>query len=146
MATTGTVLDQQAEAYERHLRENWDRLPTWEREQAERYFAWRSANPRALIEAPAMVARPARDDGLSKAVKAGYLCAAAAFLLSPLVFAPVTILIGIYNITRGRYGHGIAQIVLAVVGTVLAIVLSAIMLEWLQILLNRLEAVQSGQR
>src|SRR5262249_40854350 len=104
MSNSQATLDQQAEAYERHLRENWDRLPAWEQEQAQRYFAWKNANPGQLTD-PHPVSPPrGADDGLGWAVKGGYLCAVAAFLLSPLIFAPIGIVLGIYNITRGRYG------------------------------------------
>jgi hypothetical protein len=146
MATTGSALEQQAAAYEQYLRDNWDRLPVWEQEQAQQYFAWKGANPRALSEPPPMVGRATRDEGLHWAVKAGYFCAVAAFLLSPLIFAPFAILLGIYNIARGRYVHGIAHVFLAVAGTILAIVLSSIMLDWIQVLQGRLEELQSQQR
>ncbi|HKG24180.1 MAG TPA: hypothetical protein VKB09_00955 [Thermomicrobiales bacterium] len=146
MATTGSALEQQAATYEQYLRDNWDRMPAWEQEQAQQYFAWKGANPRALTEPPPMLARPAHDQGLHWSVKAGYICAVAAFLLSPLIFAPLAILLGIYNIARGRYVHSIAHVLLAVAGTILAIVLSAIMLDWLQVLQHRLVELQSQQR
>ncbi|HEY7035664.1 MAG TPA: hypothetical protein VH482_30260 [Thermomicrobiales bacterium] len=146
MSSTRATLEQQAEAYERHLRENWDRLPAWEQEQAERYFAWKHANPGSLIYQRPVSSAPRGNEGLSWAVKGGYLCAVAAFLLSPLIFAPIGILLGIYNITRGRYGHGVAHVVLAICGTVLAIVVSALLLDWIQVLQERLVDLQSQRR
>jgi hypothetical protein len=146
MSNYRATLDHQAESYERHLRENWDRLPAWEQEQAERYSAWKNANPGSVIDQHPMASAPRRDEGLSWAVKGGYLCAVAAFLLSPLVFAPIGIVLGIYNITRGRYGHGVAHVVLSVCCTVLAIVVSALLLDWIQVLQERLVDLQSQRR
>jgi hypothetical protein len=146
MSSTRATLDQQAEAYERHIRENWDRLPVWEQEQAQRYFAWRDANPGSVIDRSPLSPTRGADEGLSWAVKGGYLCAVAAFLLAPIVFAPIGILLGIYNIIRGRYGHGVAHVVLAVCGTVLAIVVSSLLLDWIQVLQERLVDLQSNRR
>ncbi|MEA2512315.1 MAG: hypothetical protein QOJ59_1802 [Thermomicrobiales bacterium] len=146
MATTSSTLEQQAEAYERHVRDNWDRLPAWEQEQAQRYFAWRDANSKSLFDQPQGVSTRTSHGASSWAIKAGYLCAVAAFLLSPLVFAPVGVLIGVFNIVRGRYGHGIAQVFLTVSCAVLAVVVSALLLDWIGVLQDRLIELQTRQR
>jgi hypothetical protein len=146
MSTSRSTLDQQAEAYERQLHENWDRMPAWEQEQAQRYFDWKDANPGSVIAQNPMAPTRGADERLSWAVKGGYLCAVATFLLSPIVFAPIGILLRIYNIIRGRYGHGVARVVLAVCCTVLAIVISAVLVDWIHVLQERLIDLQSNRR
>jgi hypothetical protein len=44
----------------------------------------------------------------------GYICALLSLLVLPPAFGLAGLIIGIINLTRGRIGHGIAQIVLSV--------------------------------
>jgi hypothetical protein len=70
-------------------------------------------------------AKQAQGNGL---IVAGYVCAAIALLIFPPVFALVAFIIGIVNLTRNQIGHGIAQIVLAVICGFFGMVIGAAMM------------------
>ena len=45
----------------------------------------------------------------------GYIVSITPILILPIIFVPIGVVIGIMNIIKGETGHGIAQIVLAIV-------------------------------
>ena len=57
----------------------------------------------------------------------GYFFALLSFVVLPIVFTPVAIGIAIYNMRNGRMGHGVAQIILAVLGLVVGILVGLAM-------------------
>lgn len=56
----------------------------------------------------------------------GYACGVAALFFFPIGFGIAGVVIGIMNLTRGRVGHGIAQIAIAVTLGILGAVWGAI--------------------
>lgn len=122
--------DAAAAAYERHINDNWDRLAPFEQEHARAYI---QANFEGVTQAPmqpishypgfpnpnpdpmygdgyglygGLGLRPGQEDEGTWAIPVGYL--------GVLFFVPLAIGCGIYNITKGRTGHGAAQILLPV--------------------------------
>ena len=100
--------------YETYLRENWDRLAPYEQEVGRAYLL---AKEQGKISATLPIQRPEyagyqtsgyapAAQGTSLAVLFGYIAA--------FVFTPAGIVLGIYNMTQGRTGHGIAQILLSI--------------------------------
>ena len=129
-----------AAAYERHVDQNWDSLSPSEQEQARAYFqakfqgvppAQPQIQPQPLQQpfmpgmpqqpgfpaaapmygygygyGPGAFGPPKQDEG-GWAVPVGYL--------GVLFFTPLAIYCGIYNMSKGRTGHGLAQILIPVV-------------------------------
>jgi len=113
-----------AAAYERHISDNWDSLSPFEQEQARSYLQAkfqamqnpqsaqsRNQQPNYLNSSPMYgtyggYAPAQREQGGGWAVPVGYI--------GLLIFTPLAFICGIYNLTKGRSGHGIAQIVLSV--------------------------------
>jgi hypothetical protein len=121
MATSfPTQQQQQAAAYEQYVRANWNTLSPYEQEEARAYlqakYQWVQAGQTALA-APGWT------------VPAGYVCCALALVFLPIVFAPAGFGLGIYNATKGRGGHGAAQMVLSffcgIVGFILGVIVWA---------------------
>jgi hypothetical protein len=57
--------------------------------------------------------------GSSATVVAGYVCAGLSLIIFPIGLGIAGLVLGIINVTKGRTGHGIAQIILSVVlGTI----------------------------
>jgi uncharacterized OB-fold protein len=59
-------------------------------------------------------------------VAAGYVCAVLALFIFPIGLGIAGLVIGIINITKGRVGHGVAQIVIAVTFGILGAIWGAI--------------------
>lgn len=56
-----------------------------------------------------------RNQAKNRLIIVGYIISCASILILPIVFIPLGILIGIINIVGGETGHGIAQILLAII-------------------------------
>ena len=115
-----------AAAYERHISDNWDALSPFEQEQARAYLqskfqamqqphspqvmtsmyqqpGYPNASPTYGMYGGFAPAKPEQGGGW--AVPVGYV--------GLLVFTPLAFFCGIYLMTKGRSGHGIAQILLS---------------------------------
>ena len=104
-------------AYERYVRENWDRLTPFQQEEARAYL-------QARFQGAAPVAREKPAAGWP--VPVGYAAAILSILILPIVLAPFAFGCGVYNASKGRSGHGTAQIVLSIVCGLLGFVLGAL--------------------
>jgi hypothetical protein len=104
MATNVSQQAQQAWAYEQYIRDHWDQLSPFQQEEARAYL-------RAKFQGP-----PASASSTPKGwtVPVGYVCAGISLLFLPPLFALIALGCGIYNASKGRSGHGIAQIILAI--------------------------------
>ena len=56
----------------------------------------------------------------------GYVCGGVAFFFFPIGFGIAGVVIGIINLTKGRVGHGIAQIVIATTAGILGSIWGAL--------------------
>ena len=109
--------DRVAAAYEQHLRERWETLSPYEQEEARAYMQakfTRSISPVAVDEAPGWT------------VPVGYASAFIALLFVPVLFGPLAFGLGIYNTSKGRNGHGIAQIILSIICTLIGMILGVL--------------------
>jgi hypothetical protein len=63
---------------------------------------------------------------------AGYLCPCLALVLWPPIFGIAGLVIGIIHLTRGRrrIGHGVAQIVLSILFTLIGMALGVAVMDW----------------
>jgi hypothetical protein len=119
---------EQAAGYERYVSEHWDTMSPFEQEQARAYFQakYQPVQPQPQAQQPfAMAMQPQagygygygqpsysggfapakREQGGGWAVPVGYI--------GLLLFTPLAFFCGIFNLTKGRTGHGIAQVVLS---------------------------------
>ena len=130
---------EQAERYERYISENWNSLSAFEQEQAKVYLQQKyqaqqqaafptqpgfgqqspyamSSNPQGYASmygdpyyggyGPGAFGPPKKEESGGWAVWAGYV--------GVLIFLPLALFCGIFNCTKGRAGHGIAQLLLAI--------------------------------
>jgi hypothetical protein len=102
-------------AYERYIRENWDRLTPYQQEEA-----------RAYLQAKFQRPTPAAATAAGWPVPLGYVCAFVAILFVPIILAPFAFGCGVYNASKGRTGHGVAQIILSIVCGLLGFALGAL--------------------
>jgi hypothetical protein len=109
--------DRIATAYEQHLRERWETLSPYEQAEARAYMQakfTRSMVPVVVNEPPGWT------------VPVGYVSAIVALVFIPIVFGPLAFGLGIYNVSKGRNGHGIAQIILSIVCTLIGMILGVL--------------------
>jgi hypothetical protein len=71
---------------------------------------------------------PKTRSGVNAAVVLGYVFAVLTLVTLPIVFGPIGVGFGIYNVVKGRTVHGVAQIVLSVVLGVFSAIVGAMML------------------
>ena len=112
-----THQDQVAAAYEQHLRDHWHTLSPFEQEQARAYMQAKFQStmaPTDTNEVPGWT------------VPTAYVCAFVALLLLPVIFGPVSFGLGVYNTAKGKVGHGVAQIILSIVCTLLGLILGVL--------------------
>ena len=121
-----------AAAYERYISENWDSLQPFEQEQARSYLQAKFQEmqmPQPQLTAPAMSPQPGfpsatpgyaygygygpgafgppkKEEEGEWAIWAGYV--------GLLVFTPLAVFCGIYNLNKGRIGHGLVQLLIPV--------------------------------
>ena len=134
-ASFNSTQEAAAAAYERYINDNWDRLQPFEQEQARAYMQAKfqgTPQPQPMMPASPAPGYPSaapgypsmdpgygygygmyggfapsrREDEGSWAVPVGYI--------GVLVFTPLAIGCGIYNLTKGRTGHGLAQILIPI--------------------------------
>ncbi|MFL5759182.1 MAG: hypothetical protein ACJ789_05550 [Thermomicrobiales bacterium] len=123
----------QAEAYEKYVRENWEKLAPWEQQQA-REFMVGSKHPRRV--SPSGAASPSlpksflnadkgdqRHPELVWTIKAGWVFIILALLLSPLLFGILGVGVGVYNAKKGEPETGVLQVGLTILAVVLAILI-----------------------
>lgn len=124
---------EQAARYEQYVRENWDRMSSFEQEQARSYFtAKQQAVMQPNLHAVSSQARydyaqsangisfspyaaPRKEKGSVWAVWVGYI--------TLFFFTPVAFGCGIYNLVKGRPIHGVLQIVLAVCSAIIGVMM-----------------------
>lgn len=118
MATSFPTQQQQhAAAYEQYVRANWNNLSAYEQEEARAYL---QAKYQQIQAGEAVRTAP------GWTVPVGYICCALALLFFPIIFAPAGFGLGIYNSTKGRGGHGAAQMVLSFVCGIIGFILGVI--------------------
>jgi hypothetical protein len=63
---------------------------------------------------------------------AGYLCPCLALVLCPPIFGIAGLVIGLIHLTRGRrrIGHGVAQIVLSILFTLIGMAVGVAVMDW----------------
>jgi hypothetical protein len=106
MSTNVSQQAQNAWAYEQYIRDHWDQLTPFQQEEARAYL-------RAKFQgSPAATSSTTKPN--SWTVPVGYVCAGLSILFLPPLFALIALGCGIYNASKGRSGHGVALIVLAV--------------------------------
>jgi hypothetical protein len=106
-----------ATAYEQYLRANWDRLTPYEQEEARAYLQSKFQyvqNGAVAHSAPGWT------------VPVGYVCCALALVILPIIFTPAGFGLGIYNASKGRTGHGVAQVILSIVCGLIGAILGVI--------------------
>lgn len=131
MQSVQQVYDDKRGKYERYVREHWDDMAGWEREQYVR-FAWLVADrgrERALLATPehAPGIRPRflgetpvakrREDGL---VSIAYVLAIVGIAFFPFILESAAILLALVNMLFRRWDHAIVQLVIALAVLVLA--------------------------
>jgi hypothetical protein len=123
----------QAEAYEKYVSENWDKMAPWEQQQA-RDFLIGSKHPRRVTPSTSLTAPSPRaflnqvkvDHGhpeLFWTIRAGWVCVGATLLLSPLIFGILGIVLGVYNAKKGEQETGVIQVGLTLLAAVVAILI-----------------------
>ncbi len=123
----------QAEAYEKYVRENWDKLAPWEQQQAREFLVaskhpGRVAQPRPMIApSPRTFLNDVKNDDshpeLVWKIRAGWVCVFATLLLSPALFGIIGIALGVYIAKKGDPETGILQIGLTLLAAVFAILI-----------------------
>ena len=138
-----------AAAYERHISDNWDRLSPFEQDQARAYMRSKFEGTQQVQPQPYMASMPQQpgfpaaapmygsspmygygngygpgafgppkqEPGAGWAVPVGYV--------GLMLFTPLAFICGIINLTKGRTGHGMAQLLISVVLFVLTFMLLA---------------------
>lgn len=117
-----------AAAYERYISENWDSLPPFEQEQARAYLQSRfqAMQPQLPHGGTAMSPQPGYPSAgapygygmyggfapVKKEQEGGW--AVPVGYIGLLFFTPLAVFCGIYNLTKGRTGHGLAQILIPI--------------------------------
>lgn len=131
MQSVQQVFRDQRGNYERYVREHWDGLADWERDQYAT-FAWQVADPkreRALLATPRhvpgsrptfsgeTVVRRRRDDGL---VSFTYALAIVGIAFFPFILESAAILLAVVNLLFRRWEHAMLQLGMALLVLVLA--------------------------
>jgi hypothetical protein len=118
MSTNASQHAQNAWAYEQYIRDNWDKLTPYQQEEAQAYLSAKfQGSP-----------KPAAASVKGWPVPTGYVCAGISLFFLPPLFALIALGCGIYNATKGRTGHGIAQIILAIACGISGMILGAIVM------------------
>jgi hypothetical protein len=76
---------------------------------------------------PVLSPPPPPADADNKLVIAGYVCGGLAFLVFPPGLGLAGTVIGVVNLTKGRLGHGIAQVVLSITGAIIGMAIGIAM-------------------
>jgi hypothetical protein len=106
MSTNASQQAQGAWAYEQYIRDHWDQLTPFQQEEARAYLSAK------FQSTPAATGSTSTANGWT--VPVGYVSAAISILFLPPLFALIALGCGIYNVSKGRSSHGVAQIVLAI--------------------------------
>jgi hypothetical protein len=125
VATAVNVFEQQAAGYDRYVREHWNELEQWEKEQHAIFSTW--ATDRNVVgrfvqspaerwadlrlRTPVQAAKGKR--GTLRTVSLSYALILTACFFFPVAFASSAIALGFINIFRRSWDHGLIQIALA---------------------------------
>ena len=119
MATAINVFEQQAAGYDRYVRENWDNLEQWERDQHAAFSCWATDRNvvNRFVATPAEVAASRGRRGSRRplrTVSLAYALILSSVFCFPMIFGGAAIGLGFINILLRRWDHGLIQISLAV--------------------------------
>jgi hypothetical protein len=123
MSSIVAVFDQQAAGYEQNVRDNWDSLEQWERDYYKEFASW--ANDRKavkrVVESPERRGYRPRGWGdvstgsrsMLRTVVLAYAVIVAGLFFFTVAFQGVALGLAVINIARGKWTHGLVQLLAA---------------------------------
>lgn len=124
MNSTVDVFEQQATGYDRYVREHWQSLEQWERDYHTTFKSWatdrRNVRRFVSLQIPKSRNQPKSWNeslvGTSmgmRTISFSYALLLSSIFFFPIVFAAIAAVFGFINSLRGRWDHGLIQIILA---------------------------------